>query len=475
MRWSQMHIPTLREDPADADAPSHRLLLRAGYIRQLMAGHYSLLPLAVRVRAKVIEIIRQEMNRIGAQEVLLPTMHPAEIWERSGRWEIMGEEMFRLTDRKGARRRAGHDPRGDLRGPGHRAELAQAAAAGLVPVPDQVPGRAAAPGRPAADPRVHHEGLLQLRPGRGRAGRVLRPAPRRLPAHLRAARHPGHPGRGVQRHHGRHGTRPSSCAPPTPARTWSRTARPATTRPTWRRPRPGWPTVADGPGLPAPERFDTPGVRDHRGPGHRLRRARRPADQDARLRAGRPAHAGADARRPRAERAEARSTPPARPRSARPSRTRSGRRSARCRAASARSGSPGCRSSPTRRCAAAGDMVTGANTDDVHLRGVDVDRDIAVGRWADLREVAAGEPARGAGSRWRSCQAIEVGHIFKLGYKYTEAFGVTVLGADGERGHADHGQLRHRRGARDGRHRRDATTTSAASSGRCRSRRSTSW
>src|SRR4051812_49807025 len=102
MRWSQLHIPTLRENPAEADAPSHRLLLRAGYVRQLMAGHYSLLPLAVRVRAKVMEIIRQEMNRIGAQEVVLPTMHPAEIWRRSGRWGGMGEELFRLGDRQGA-------------------------------------------------------------------------------------------------------------------------------------------------------------------------------------------------------------------------------------------------------------------------------------------------------------------------------------------------------------------------------------
>ena len=101
MRWSQMHIPTLREDPADADAPSHRLLLRAGYIRQLMAGHFSLLPLAVRVRAKVIEIIRQEMTRIGAQELLLPAMHPREIWERSGRTETMAEVMFTLTDHRG--------------------------------------------------------------------------------------------------------------------------------------------------------------------------------------------------------------------------------------------------------------------------------------------------------------------------------------------------------------------------------------
>ncbi len=102
MRWSTMHIPTLRDDPAEAGAPSHRLLLRAGYIRQLMAGHYSLLPLAVRVRLKVIGIIREEMNRIGAQEILMPVMHPAELWQRSGRWEVMGDEMFRLKDRKGA-------------------------------------------------------------------------------------------------------------------------------------------------------------------------------------------------------------------------------------------------------------------------------------------------------------------------------------------------------------------------------------
>src|SRR3954463_7556840 len=102
MRWSQLHIPTLREIPAEADAPSHRLLLRAGYIRQLMAGHYSLLPLAVRVRAKVMAIIRAELAHIGAQEFLLPTVHPAEIWQRSGRWDAMGAEMFRLRDRRGA-------------------------------------------------------------------------------------------------------------------------------------------------------------------------------------------------------------------------------------------------------------------------------------------------------------------------------------------------------------------------------------
>ncbi|MGH3200768.1 MAG: aminoacyl--tRNA ligase-related protein, partial [Streptosporangiaceae bacterium] len=102
MRWSTMHIPTLRDDPADAGAPSHRLLLRAGFIRPLMAGHYSMLPLGQRVRLKVMAIIREEMDRIGAQEIVMPVMHPAELWQLSGRWELMGDEMFRLKDRRGA-------------------------------------------------------------------------------------------------------------------------------------------------------------------------------------------------------------------------------------------------------------------------------------------------------------------------------------------------------------------------------------
>ena len=101
MRWSQMHIPTLREDPAGAEVASHRLLVRAGYIRQLTAGHYSLLPLAVRVRAKVIEIIRQEMDRIGAQEIRMPVVQPAELWQQTGRWQAIGGELARLKDRAG--------------------------------------------------------------------------------------------------------------------------------------------------------------------------------------------------------------------------------------------------------------------------------------------------------------------------------------------------------------------------------------
>ena len=99
MRWSQSFIPTLREDPADAEAVSHRLMVRAGLVRQLAAGIYVYLPLGQRVIDKVTAIIREEMNRIGGQEVTMPMLHPAEIWRESGRWGAIGGEMFRLKDR----------------------------------------------------------------------------------------------------------------------------------------------------------------------------------------------------------------------------------------------------------------------------------------------------------------------------------------------------------------------------------------
>ena len=102
MRWSAAFIPTLRDAPADAEAASHKLLVRGGFIRQLHAGHYSLLPLGLRVHEKVAQIVREEIDAIGGQEFLLPAMHPASIWKQSGRWDVMGDEMFRLQDRGGA-------------------------------------------------------------------------------------------------------------------------------------------------------------------------------------------------------------------------------------------------------------------------------------------------------------------------------------------------------------------------------------
>jgi len=99
MRWTRSLIPTLREDPADAEAISHRLMVRAGLVRQLAAGIYVYLPLGHRVLGKVNAVIRQEMNAIGGQEITMPVLQPAEIWQQSGRWDAIGGEMFRLKDR----------------------------------------------------------------------------------------------------------------------------------------------------------------------------------------------------------------------------------------------------------------------------------------------------------------------------------------------------------------------------------------
>ena len=100
-RWSELFIPTLREAPSDAEVASHKFLVRAGYIRQLAAGIYSYLFLGNRAFNKIIAIVREEMDKIG-QEFYLPALHPRELWEASGRWSVMGENMFRLKDRKGA-------------------------------------------------------------------------------------------------------------------------------------------------------------------------------------------------------------------------------------------------------------------------------------------------------------------------------------------------------------------------------------
>ena len=100
-RWSKLFIPTLREAPADAEVASHKLLLRAGYIRQLSAGVYSYLPLGQRSLNQIMAIVREEMDRIG-QEFYLPTLNPRELWEESGRYAVMGDNMFHLKDRRGA-------------------------------------------------------------------------------------------------------------------------------------------------------------------------------------------------------------------------------------------------------------------------------------------------------------------------------------------------------------------------------------
>src|SRR5713101_104151 len=100
MKLSTSFVPTLREEPADAEAISHKLMLRAGLVRQLAAGVFVWLPLGQRVLDRINAIIREEMNAIGGQEITMPVIHPAEIWKQSGRWEGI-PEMFKLQDRNG--------------------------------------------------------------------------------------------------------------------------------------------------------------------------------------------------------------------------------------------------------------------------------------------------------------------------------------------------------------------------------------
>src|SRR3954468_24909645 len=99
MRWTQTLIPTLKETPAEAEIISHKLLLRAGLIRKLTGGLYTFLPLGLRTLHKIEQIIREEMDRAGALEVLMPVMQPIDIWQQSGRYELMADVLYKVRDR----------------------------------------------------------------------------------------------------------------------------------------------------------------------------------------------------------------------------------------------------------------------------------------------------------------------------------------------------------------------------------------
>ena len=185
-RASKLFLPTLREDPADADAASHKLLVRGGFIRQVGAGVWTYLPLGWRVHQKVVQIIREEMDAIGGQEMLMPVLTPAELWEASGRIGI--PELFKLKDRAGR----------DLVLPLTHEETVTFHARELhsyKQLPQilyhfsiEGPRRAATARRADPGARVHHEGRVLVRPRRGRARRELPQALRGLQADLRALR-----------------------------------------------------------------------------------------------------------------------------------------------------------------------------------------------------------------------------------------------------------------------------------------------
>jgi prolyl-tRNA synthetase family II len=429
MRWSQTYVPTLREDPADAEAVSHRLLVRAGYIRQLMAGHYMLLPLAVRVRAKVIEIIREEMDRIGAQEFILPAMHPAEIWQRSGRWETMGEEMFRVRDRKGA----------DIALGMTHEEIFTTLALELRSYRDLPQLWYQFQTKFRDEPRPK-SGLIRVREFTMKdsysfdldAGGLDRSFDLHHEAYTRSFERMGIPAIPVQASSGSMGGSasvefvcPSDAGEDLVAR-----CRACGYAANVEKAGSALPSIEDGPGLPAPEPFPTPGARtiedlarDFDAPADRqIKTLVYVIDGRRTLVLLRGDHSlveqklfdatGAKAVRP-AHPEEIRETLGASPGSL---------------------GAVGVTDLPViadQALRGRRDMFTGANRDDLHLAGVDVDRDIQGVRWADLREVTAGEPCPVCGQPLEVLRAIEVGHIFKLGYLYAEALGLSVLGPDG--------------------------------------------
>ncbi|MGW1994392.1 proline--tRNA ligase [Embleya sp. NPDC001921] len=431
MRWSELYVPTLRQDPADADAVSHRLLVRAGYIRQLMAGHYSLLPLAVRVRAKVITIIREEMSRIGSQEMVLPTMHPAEIWQKSGRWEVMGDEMFRLKDRKGS----------DLALGMTHEEIFTTLAHELSSYRDLPQTWYQFQTKFRDEPRPK-SGLIRVREFTMKdsysfdldAEGLDRSFEAHRQAYVRIFQRLGIPAIAVQASSGTMGGSGSTefMCPSTagedlvvhcPNCDYAANVEKATSR---------LAEIEDGAGLDAPERFDTPGIKtiENLTKAHGV-----PADRQIKtlvymvggrltLALLRGDHALVEQKL-----IDTTGSTDVRPATADEIKAALG-------AYPGSLGGVGVSDLPILADEALRgrrDMVTGANVDKVHVRGVDVERDIAVGTWADLREVVAGEPCPACGTGLEVEQTVEIGHIFKLGYKYTQALGVNVLGADGER------------------------------------------
>ena len=191
-RASQLFLPTLRDDPADAEAATHKLLVRGGFVRQVSAGVWTFLPLGWRVHQKIEQIIREEMDAIGGQEMLMPVLTPFELWKQSGRDYI--QEIFRLKDRKGA----------DYVLPLTHEETVTFHARELqsyrqlpqmlyhFSIKERDEPRPGEGPHPAA--RVHHEGLVLVRPRRGGPRRAVRQASRRVSDDLRS-----HRGRGALR------------------------------------------------------------------------------------------------------------------------------------------------------------------------------------------------------------------------------------------------------------------------------------
>ena len=431
MRWSQSFIPTLRDDPADAEAVSHRLLVRGGFIRQLSAGHYSMLPLGQRVRAKVDRIIREEMDGIGGQQFHLPALHPAEIWQRSGRWEVMGDEMFRLVDRKGA---------DNCLGMTHEEVFAILATElssyrQLPQIWYQIQTKFRDEPRPKS-------GVLRVREFTMKDSYSLdidqdgldAAFEKHHGAYTRIFERCGLVFADVQASSGAMGGSESvEFIVPSPAgEDWIVTCATCDYRANLERATSKLEVVDDPDAVEATERFPTPGVRTIAALAE-LDPVAAAADRQIKtlvysidhelllvlLRGDHELH--------EQKLIDATGTVNIRP--AHPEEIQ-----AALGALPGSLGAVGVTDLPViadEALAGRRGLVTGANSDDWHLRNVDVARDIDVGRWADLRAVASGDSCAADGGELRLWKGIEVGHIFKLGTKYSIAMGATVQDENG--------------------------------------------
>jgi len=445
MRWSQYFIPTLREDPADAEVVSHKLLLRAGLIRQLGSGIYSYLPMAQRVALKIMQILREEMNRVGGQEFYLPALHPAEVWKESGRWDAIGDEMFRLKDRKD----------GDMcLGMTHE-EVFTTIARNELRSYKQLPQvwyQIQVKFRDEARPK---SGLMRLRTfimkdaysfdvdaaGLDRSFEDQREAYKRIF---------GRCGVKFAIVEASSGSMGGSASNEFVAKTdagedliatcascgYAANLEKATSR---------IPEIVEGSLFDSPEEFPTPGVRTIEDlisfpggapPDRQIKSLVYVATIDneprpvlALLRGDHQLH--------ETKLADNVAATAVRPAQAEEIRGLLGAGAGSLGGVGARARAKEAKfelliiadfALKDRR-----NMTTGANQDDHHLRGVEVERDIKPDQWADLRGVVSGEICpRCESGTLDVYKAMEIGHIFKLGTKYSESMGATVLTPDGK-------------------------------------------
>jgi prolyl-tRNA synthetase len=431
LRWTRAFIPTLREDPADAEAVSHRLLVRAAFVRQLMAGAYSLLPLGARVCQKVERIVREEMNKIGAQEFSLPALQPAELWQKSGRWDAVDVVMFRLRDQHGS----------DLC-LGFTHEEAFTSLARELRSYKQLPQIWYQFQTKFRDEERPKSGLLRVREFVMKDSYSFDANPAGLDhafqqhfeAYRRIYERCGLDTLAVEASSGAMGGSESvefmvetdagedwivSCA----ACGYAANVEKATSQ---------LPEATDELGPAAPEQFPTPGVRtiadlaafEGGAPADRqIKTLVYQVDGELTLVLMRGDHDLVEQKL-----LDATGARELRPAGADEIRAALG----------AGPGSLGAVGVAGPKILAdvalrgRSNMTTGANQDDFHLRGVDVSRDITVSSWLELRRVQEGEACPLCEAPLRVAKTVEVGHIFKLGTRYSEKLGATVLDEAGK-------------------------------------------